>query len=382
MIGGLGLFFAGVWFLTENLKRVAGRRFRKAVISQSAAAISIIVVALAGSGVFGIEQSMVTIYGTNFGSSALTLLLSSGLRGRSMQVAIYQVALNILGCLILVPLFYVELYGDAPLMRHLVESITANVKSQMAYVYLIFNLVGATALLAIRPESLLERYWPPGETEDDAHPRYIRDQALGDPDTALDLAALEQLRLIKRWPRYLEAVRTTNGSTVGNLGTLHESFQLLAGQVAEFIQGVGTTNPSSATYLRLNDFFNNQRVIQSAEATLNELTLSICDIPVHSPLTRISTVLTEALDAVLLTLIQFLAEGDDFDKRLLENITGDRGEVFHRLRDVHLSEHRGLSADEKIRLLEITNATERLLWLLGELKVDVLVVAATGSEPA
>jgi len=84
MIGGLGLFFAGVWFLTENLKRVAGRRFRKAVISQSAAAISIIVVALAGSGVFGIEQSMVTIYGTNFGSSAVTLLLSSGLRGRSM----------------------------------------------------------------------------------------------------------------------------------------------------------------------------------------------------------------------------------------------------------------------------------------------------------
>jgi hypothetical protein len=73
-------------------------------------------------------------------------------------------------------------------------------------------------------------------------------------------------------------------------------------------------------------------------------------------------------------------DGDEFDKQLLQNITGNRGEAFRRLRDVHLSEHKDLGADDKIRLLEITNSTKRLLSLLGELRVEAITVAKTGSE--
>lgn len=212
--------------------------------------------------------------------------------------------------------------------------------------------------------------------------RYIQDQALGEPNTALDLAALEQQRLIKRLPRYIDIARTAQDEGNANLGILHSSYQLLSAQVTEFLQEIGRTNPGSATYLRLNDFLNNQRVIQSAESTLHELTLAIHSIASRSALARIATTLTESLDAVLLTLNQVLEDGDEFDKHLLHSITGDRSEVFQRLRDVHLSQHKDLEADEKIRLLEITNATERLLWLLGELKIDTIMVEGTRTEPA
>ena len=84
IVGGLGLFIVGMWFLTENLKRLASRRLRKTAHRWSGNRYSALLWGALGGGT---TQSM----------SALTFIVVSILRSRliTMQGAL---AMNLGGC--------------------------------------------------------------------------------------------------------------------------------------------------------------------------------------------------------------------------------------------------------------------------------------------
>jgi phosphate:Na+ symporter len=354
----------GIGFLVGTVLRL---------IAQSSAAISILAITLAHAGVFSVEQTVIMIYGTNFGSGASTLLLSWGLRGRPRQIAMYQIAFGVIGSLILVPLFYLEIYGGVPLMMSLVGNLSANIERQMAYVYLFFNIIAAAGLMLLTPvPALLEQFWPPTQAEDDARPRYIHDHALSDAETALDLVVLEQGRLISFFTRYFEVLRnrTAGANPRTSLVTLHESFETLSDQVLEFLEDLGRTNSVHATYERLNSLLNHQRLIRSIEATLYDLATTLDATFEESSLSELTETVIEALDTVLLTLQAVLADGDEYDKRLLSRMTGDRSSALQRIRKAYMSDTTELDAKEKLSLLQITNLCERFFWLLGELQTD------------
>jgi phosphate:Na+ symporter len=354
----------GIGFLVGTVLRL---------IAQSSAAISILAITLAHAGVFSVEQTVIMIYGTNFGSGASTLLLSWGLRGRPRQIAMYQIAFGVIGSLILVPLFYLEIYGGVPLMMSLVGNLSANIERQMAYVYLFFNIIAAAGLMLLTPvPALLEQFWPPTQAEDDATPRYIHDHTLSDTETALDLVVLEQGRLISFFTRYFEVLRnrTAGANPRTSLVTLHESFETLSDQVLEFLEDLGRTNSVHATYERLNSLLNHQRLIRSIEATLYDLATTLDATFEESSLSELTETVIEALDTVLLTLQAVLADGDEYDKRLLSRMTGDRSSALQRIRKAYMSDTTELDAKEKLSLLQITNLCERFFWLLGELQTD------------
>ena len=89
-----------------------------------------------------------------------------------------------------------------------------------------------------------------------------------------------------------------------------------------------------------------------------------------SSLHKIKNMTTEALDTVLLTLNDVLEDGDEFDKKLLGKMTGDRGEVLQGIRRFFLKSEHAIEGDDQLNLLKITNLCERFLWLLGELRLD------------
>jgi hypothetical protein len=93
---------------------------------QSSLAIVVLTIAFHKAGLFSMAESIMVVYGANLGSSFLTLMLSSGPTGQSMQIAMYQTAYNFVGAIILVPLFYLEVLGGVPLIRAISEWITTD----------------------------------------------------------------------------------------------------------------------------------------------------------------------------------------------------------------------------------------------------------------
>ncbi len=95
MVGGLGIFFVGMWLLTENLKALATRRIRvianrwtgnqmaafawgtvAAVITQSMSALTFIVVSILRSGLISTRGSFAVILGGNVGITLLVLVVT------------------------------------------------------------------------------------------------------------------------------------------------------------------------------------------------------------------------------------------------------------------------------------------------------------------
>jgi len=335
------------------------------IIAQSGIAIGILVVTLAGAGVFGFEQTIMIIYGSNFGSSLNTLILSWQLRGRPMQIALFQISLNFIGSLILVPLFYLEIYTDIPLINALVMALPGGIEQKMAYVYLLFNLIAALTLMVFSSPilDLVARYFPPTRVEDDARPRYIVNQSLHDADTALDLVALEQARLLSYFSRYFDTLRqdSPEGSSPA---ALHDAFQRVTQEIEGFLEELGHLDQSHRVFNRLNRAITQQRLMITVEDTLYELATTIQSHPEGSVVEPFNQRVVEALDAVVLTLHGALVEGDQDDRDYLARVTGDRGDVMQRIRNAFLSEAQALDATAKISLLKTTNLCERLLWLL------------------
>jgi phosphate:Na+ symporter len=94
-VGGLGIFFAGMHLLTENLKLLTGRRFREVVASwtrsraaavgwgvsagavmQSPPAVTLIAVSMLGTGLITVETGLAMVLGCNVGTSLLVVMAS------------------------------------------------------------------------------------------------------------------------------------------------------------------------------------------------------------------------------------------------------------------------------------------------------------------
>jgi len=94
-VGGLGIFFAGMYLLTENLKLLTGRRFREVVASwtrsraaavgwgvsagavmQSTPAVTLIAVSMLGTGLIAVETGLAMVLGCNVGTSLLVVVAS------------------------------------------------------------------------------------------------------------------------------------------------------------------------------------------------------------------------------------------------------------------------------------------------------------------
>ena len=95
MVGGLGLFFVGMWLLTENLKTLASRRIRMLTarwtgnpwtafawgtmlggITQNMSALTFIVVGMTQSGLLSVRRALPLTLGGSFGTTLLVLVVT------------------------------------------------------------------------------------------------------------------------------------------------------------------------------------------------------------------------------------------------------------------------------------------------------------------
>ena len=133
------------------------------ILVQSPQSVAILAIALTTADVLTTWTTMAIIYGSNFGGGVSTYLLSSGFKGTSRQIMVFQTVFNVLTGFVLLGLFYVERLSGTPLVHAFVMSLGGQVAQKMAVVYLIFNVFGAIMMFVLRVPILkwIESRWPP-----------------------------------------------------------------------------------------------------------------------------------------------------------------------------------------------------------------------------
>ena len=346
-------------------------------VVQSSLAVIVIALALQQSGLITLSETLMIVYGSNVGSSVLTLVLSSSLSGKSKQIAMFQTGYNFVGAIILVPLFYLEVEADVPLVMAFIRFISEGDGGQVAAATLISDFVPGVVLFAIRKPivRLLARVWPETLVEQISKPKYLHDHMADDPDTALDLIGLEQLRLVEYLSDALDTLRMGGKRT--SLAAYQEAFTILNEQIREAVSDLSTNRKlSHDAFERLNTLMNIQHSLQATSEALGDMQTEFAALKQSETGARFVTSAIEGLDTILLTLIDVAKERSADDAQFLETMTSEEGNGLAAVRSAYLAEESKLDVDARMKLLAAANICERLIWLFGNMGRNYMALDA------
>ncbi len=111
---------------------------------------------------------------------------------------------NLITASVMLPMmFVIERFGHVPLIEHLVQAISSTLATRLALVQISFNIVGAALMMTLLPTMLrfLAHRFRRCPTRTMANPPISTSRRRRSPDSALDLARLEQRRLASYSPR-------------------------------------------------------------------------------------------------------------------------------------------------------------------------------------
>ena len=330
-------------------------------VVHSSGACAAITITINHGGMLGEFPAMMSLAGLGIGTAIATFFLSGNLRGIPRQIAIYQGLTNVAAGLLVAALLLMERLSGVPLLLVLANTISASNSGRMAVMYLILNIaIAAIALGGLRwAPGWLARMSPPTHEEDLSRPMYLHEEALLSPETALDLAALEQMRLISVLGEYLEAARGTTGY---KLKALHTSAISLSQEIVDFLRSLLRGPIAADLAARVISFQRKQEILRSLE---ENVLLFAATLAQHAP-EELTARLVEALDTILLTASDSLKSTDAVDIELLVSLTDDRGGMMERLRSRHHPED-PKSASDVAALHYATTLFERNVWLLRQL---------------
>jgi phosphate:Na+ symporter len=343
---------------------VSGAAF--SFVTQSSTAVSILAIGFAQTGVMGAFPTMMALYGANVGSTFARMMLSSTLKGSVRQLTAYQDLFKITGAVVFVSLLYVEAFEGVPLVRSFVALFSDRIDRQMAIVFLVFNLTMAVVFSLAQREVLraLQWWYPADEDEDLSKPRFLYDEALSEPATALDLIEKEHVRLAQRLRAYTEAMRTAPDSPErGQALRMHDPFGAVAARIEQFQHELLNQQLGPDEVERLTRLQGRLSLLVYLEDSLRTLMTATGAVSGSGRLDGLVTTFVEAVDFVLLTLLDALEAGTGDTVELLAQITEDRSEFVERIRRDYLADEASIGTADRSVLLQVTSVFERIVWM-------------------
>lgn len=344
-------------------------------LTQSSIAIIVITVAIASAGIFPLPQAVMIVFGANIGSSVLTFLLSTHLAGRMRQVSMFQVAYNLVGGAILVPLLFIETALDQPMVIWLLESVSQDTGVQLAVGNAVFNLAAGLLLypLTAAVADRFERIWPPTLQEDEGKLVFLHDQALVEPNSAMTLVACEQQRLTGQLRQLLDLSRTELEGQKPAVAIAEQTAvpTRIAEGIEEYLDELVKARLSDETLEQASLVMQNQRTLKALCETVAALAETAAESASMPQLAGLARNMVEAVDTAVITMDDMLSgNAGDFDRTLWAEMTSGRSGTMRQIRERYLAEERELPHDERRHLLTLTNLCERYFWLAGQLRVD------------
>lgn len=340
------------------------------LVAQSSATVSVVAVTLTAAGLLTLDQTALLVFGASLGSGLSVWLLSANLTGSGRQLALVQVLAKVIGVALLLPVYVLDLYFPLPGDAAVRAAATAAPDQAVALLYLTLQLVSAVAmsLLAGPALALAARAAPESEEERLSRPRYLYDQAIEDPETAVELVRREQARIFRHLPDLLDAVRP-DAAPVAEAGALLDASRNLVARCEGFLtELLDATSSRELMLAALQLEKRNQLLAELVETVDQQLAGPYRGLKDAGDdrLGVLLGALVESQHVLLMTAVDTLegeTDGDDDDVALLLAISGDRSEAMDGLRRRVAGETR-LTAAEHEALYAATALFERAVWLV------------------
>lgn len=334
------------------------------LVAQSSATVSVVAVALVGIGLLEMQQTMMIIYGAGLGSGLSVWFMGANLSGLARQMVNLQLANKVLGAAVLTALFFAETVGGVPLVQALVSRLAADPAGQAAWVYLVFQLVAALGVTVVQGPlfAAIQRRTPPSTEEALSRPRHLHEEALGQPETALDMARLEEVRLLGFLAQIIDNVRRDVApDTLVHYDSLNEAGQVLGRTISGFLTEMIEAGAAHRTLEDAIRAQNRLALLDDLRDTVHGLVSTLDGAEVSPALAGLTHGVVESLHFV----VQSLGEQPDADGLdMLLAMTADRGEMMERVRRTLTAGEAALGRAEQDVLYAVTTLFERGIWLV------------------
>jgi phosphate:Na+ symporter len=308
------------------------------------------------------------VYGTYAGSAILTYVLGANFKGVARQVVVAQALYSLIGAALFVGLFYAEGLIGIPLVQAAAARVSGQISVQTAFVAILFSVVTSVFLtLLTKPyQALIARMWPSTEEDMLSHTRYINYDALNQPETALLLGEKEHLRLAKRFPLYLDALRSERqASGESSPSDYHAAFLGIGERLTGFLRNAVQRARSVEVAEKLLNLRNRQELLKVIEEDLLQQYETLRARPGGAKAAQLCDAIVEVLDTMLQTTLAAADGGDREELALLGAMTADRGEMMERIRKKYLATEEDVTAEDRALILHATHGFERIVWSLG-----------------
>jgi len=339
--------------------------FVMAVVFQSSSIVTVLALPLVYEGLLQLDQTVLMIYGASVGSGFAVLLLSSGMEGTARQLSLCQALLRGLTAALLVPLFFLERDGGVPLVLAILSEVSDSPATQCAVAYLLFQgvLVALSAVGARWLVSFARRVARPSLHEELVKPRFIFDEAISDPATALSLVKLEHRRLVSLLPDFLDDVRDHGERSIDALpvSLRASASESVAAEIDRFLAAVIRANPDMAS---TDQVFAARTRLQTLRPLQVALKQFVCELAGVAAPERpaFAEHMVEGLHAILMVAADTACDDPADAIEMLNILTQERSALMERVRQELLSGCNSIGGRES--LLSATLTFERIIWLL------------------
>lgn len=327
------------------------------LVAQSDMAVAMIAIAMASSGLFALEESVMIVYGTQAGAALLTYGFSFNFKGRARQVVIAQVFFKAIVAAIFVLLFFMEVLAGIPLLHAMAQQISSEVGIQVAVVTLIMSFLGAALVVLVNKPigNFIEKLYPPSVSEVLSEPLYLNNLAAQSPETGLVLVEKEQINLLDRLPLYLDYVRSKdNRSSMTQPDAYHEACQKISDEITKIlssISGQGLNPSDSSSLIRIT---KTQELIVNLEDILFKIVSRIVSHGDSTAITKLGNNILESMDFMILTALDAIKSQTQEDIETLKILTGDRSEMMDKIRRNYFQSEQNFSEADRNFILDIT----------------------------
>ena len=320
-------------------------------------------IVMAAAGLVEFDQILMFVYGVYIGLGLAILAVALNLSGTARQIAMFSAFQTFFPAAILVPLLYVELYLGVPLVKAAILWVDIGVTFQIALVVILYGTPSRVVALTVPGWTvrLFSRFWPTSEAEQLSRPKYIHDQALGDVETSLDLADLEQKRVLGMFSDYLNMARTRRDS-----GEMRETARGLIARIGEFVTELERRHPGHSIERR-NSVLSRQKLVNWLEEQFSHLCEVLGEMPDESSLRVFRSSLIEGTDGAFIVFLDALESGDEDSWSFAEKLMGDRRALMQGVRARYSQVDLEGGNHWQRGIVEATNAVENIFFLLAQL---------------
>jgi len=398
---GIGLLFLGIDFIKTGSSILKDAAWLKvfigfsahysvasfavgvgvAMLAQSSSTITVVAMAMASSGLLIFDSGAMIVLGAGLGSALSAWTLAGRLTGSARQLILYQFSLKAPGVLIMVLLFLADWASGMHFIQTALQHAGLSPSAQLAAVYVLLQIASylSTLLTHQHVKDLIERHAPPSDEETLGRPRYLYDEALAEPESALLLVDKEQQRLLSSLPDYLGSLREDVIKTGPAVEVRHPAESNILRLCDQFLTELADRNHNREVLKRTIVLRDRNELLGSLQESLVELITVANSNPHAGEVRTLINNLVESLHMMLETLadVAKLPDADDLD--MLRMLTHDRSELMDSIRRRMQGGEIVVAPEVQQSVFSATALFERCTWLLR--RYVLLLDAPNPPEP-